>query len=59
MKQALRVSKEAVIPGQDAAIDEQTIGFQGAHEDKKRISEKREVIAKLFIEIFTVSNVCQ
>ena len=42
LKQALRVSKDAVIPGQDAAIDEQTNGFQGAHEDKKRISEKRE-----------------
>ena len=42
LKQALRVSKEAVIPGQDAAIDEQIIGFQGAHEDKKRISEKIE-----------------
>ena len=42
LKQALRVSKEAVVPGQDAAIDEQTNGFQGAHEDKKRIDEKRE-----------------
>ena len=26
----------------DAAIDKQTNGFQGACEDKKRISEKRE-----------------
>ena len=42
LKQALMVSKEAVIPGQDAAIDEQTNGFQGAHEDEKRIDEKRE-----------------
>ena len=42
LKQALRVSKEAVIPGQDAAIDEQTNGFQGAHEDKKQISKKEK-----------------
>ena len=42
LKQALRVSKEAVIPGQDASIDEQTMGFQGNHEDKKRIDEKNE-----------------
>ena len=42
LKQALRVSKEALIPGQDAAIDEQTNGFQGKHEDKKRIDEKNE-----------------
>ena len=42
LKQALRVSKEAVIPGQDAAIDKQMIVFQGACKDKKRISEKRE-----------------
>ena len=36
LKQALRVSKEAVIPGPDCAIDEQTIGLQGNHIDKKR-----------------------
>jgi len=42
LKQALRVSKEAVIPGQDPPINEQTIGFQGKHEDKKRIDEKNE-----------------
>ena len=42
LKYALMVSKEAVIPGQDSAIDEQTIGFQGNHEDKKRIEEKNE-----------------
>ena len=42
LKQVLRVSKEVVIPVQDGAIDEQTIGFQGHHEDKKRIDEKNE-----------------
>ena len=36
LKQAFRVSKEAIFPGQYAAIDEQTNSFQGNHEDKKR-----------------------
>ena len=35
LKQALRVCKEAMIPGQDCAIDKQTNGFQGHHVDKK------------------------
>lgn len=42
LKHALRVCKEAVIPGEFSAIDEQTIGFQGKHEDKKRHDEKKE-----------------
>ena len=42
LKQVLRVSKEAMIPGRDASIDEQTIGFQGHHADKKRHNENNE-----------------
>ena len=41
LKQSLQVSKEAIITGQDATINEQIIGFQNTHEDKKRINEKR------------------
>ena len=42
LKQALKVCKEAVVVGENCAIDEQTNGFQGQHEDKKRHDEKRE-----------------
>ena len=42
LKQVLRFSKEAMIPGRDASIDEQTIGFQGHHADKKRHNEKNK-----------------
>ena len=42
LKQALKVCKEAVVVGENCAIDEQTNGFQGKHEDKKRHDEKRE-----------------
>ena len=42
LKQVLRVSKEAMIPGRDASIDEQRIEFQGHHADKKRKNEKNE-----------------
>ena len=41
LKHSLNVCKEAIIPGRDVAIDEQTIGFQGHHADKKRIDEKK------------------
>ena len=42
LKHALSVCKEAMVPGRHVAIDEQTIGFQGNHEDKKRHDEKNE-----------------
>ena len=42
LKHALSVCKEAMIPGEDVAIDEQTIGFQGIHKGKKRHDRKNE-----------------
>lgn len=42
LKQALKSCKEGIVPGRDVAIDEQTNGYQGKHEDKRRIDEKRE-----------------
>ncbi len=36
------VGQEAWDPGPDLAIDEQTIGFQGRHADKRRITYKAE-----------------
>ena len=35
------ISKEAVIPGECCSVDEQTIGFQGRHEDVRRHDEKQ------------------
>ena len=32
-----------MIPGRDTSTDEQTVGFQGHHADKKRNNEKNEV----------------
>ena len=42
LKQVLRINKEAMIPGRDASIDEQTIGFQGSHSNKKGHNENNE-----------------
>ena len=42
LKQALKTLKEAVIPGQEAAFDEQTNGFQGVHEDKKVLMREKK-----------------
>ena len=42
LKHMLEVSKEAVFLGRDLSCDEQTIGFQGNHKDKQRITYKRE-----------------
>ena len=38
----ISVSKEAVCLGRDLSCDEQTIGFQGNHKDKQRITYKKE-----------------
>ena len=42
LKHILQVSKEAVFMGRDLSCDEQTIGFQGNHRDKQRITYKKE-----------------
>ena len=42
LEHMLAVSKEAWILGPDASVDEQTIGFQGNHIDKLRITYKNE-----------------
>jgi hypothetical protein len=42
LKHAMEVSKKAVILGRNLSVDEQTMGFQGKHEDKMRISYKNE-----------------
>jgi hypothetical protein len=42
MRHMQLVSQEAWDPGPDLAIDEQTIGFQGRHADKRRITYKAE-----------------
>ena len=38
----MQVSKEAFHIGRDLSCDEQTIGFQGNHKDKQRITYKKE-----------------
>ena len=42
LKHILSVSKEAAFIGRDLSCDEQTIGFQGHHRDKQRITYKKE-----------------
>ena len=42
LKHMIKVSKEAVCLGRDLSCDEQTIGFQGNHRDKQRITYKKE-----------------
>ena len=42
LRHAILVSKQAMIIGPTFAVDEQTIGFQGQHKDKQRISYKKE-----------------
>ena len=42
LKHMMKVSKEAVFLGQHLSCDEQTIGFQGHHKDKQRITYKKE-----------------
>lgn len=42
LKHMLAVNKEAVHIGQHLSCDEQTIGFQGHHRDKQRITYKAE-----------------
>ena len=42
LKHILEVSKEAACLGRNLSIDEQTIGFQGHHKDKQRITYKKE-----------------
>jgi len=42
LKHASILDKEAVLVGKDISIDEQTLGFQGKHADKKRHNEKKE-----------------
>ena len=42
LKHMPKISKEAVFLGRDLSCDEQTIGFQGNHKDKQRITYKKE-----------------
>lgn len=42
LKHINRVSKKAVHLGRDLSCDEQTVGFQGNHKDKMRITYKKE-----------------
>ena len=42
LKHANTRNRQAVLVGEDVSIDEQTIGFQGKHADKKRHQEKQE-----------------
>ena len=42
LKHILDVSQKAVFMGRDLSCDEQTIGFQGHHKDKQRITYKKE-----------------
>jgi hypothetical protein len=42
LKHILQVSQEAVFMGRNLSCDEQTIGFQGNHKDKQRITYKKE-----------------
>ena len=42
VKHANVVNMQAIIPGENCSIDEQTIGFQGKHKDTRRHTEKTE-----------------
>ena len=42
LKWMIKVSQEAVHLGRDLSCDEQTVGFQGMHKDKQRITYKKE-----------------
>ena len=42
IKHKIKISKRAVFLGANLSCDEQTIGFQGKHKDKQRITYKRE-----------------
>ena len=42
LKHILQVSKEAAAIGKNLSCDEQTVGFQGHHKDKQRITYKKE-----------------
>mmetsp|Transcript_43733 Transcript_43733/g.64212 ORF Transcript_43733/g.64212 Transcript_43733/m.64212 type:complete len:448 (-) Transcript_43733:705-2048(-) len=42
LKHILDISQKAVFMGRDLSCDEQTIGFQGHHKDKQRITYKKE-----------------
>ena len=42
LKHMKKVSQEAVVLGRNLSCDEQTIGFQGNHRDKQRITYKKE-----------------
>jgi len=42
LKHTLQICKDAVIPGSYNSLDEQTIGFQGHHVNKKRHNEKNK-----------------
>ena len=42
LKHMVEISKKAVHLGRDLSCDEQTVGFQGNHKDKQRITYKRE-----------------
>ena len=42
LKHMLYISRKAVFMGRNLSCDEQTIGFQGQHKDKQRITYKRE-----------------
>ena len=42
LKHMLEVSKKGMIMGRNLSVDEQTIGFQGRHKDKQRITYKKE-----------------
>ena len=41
LKHMIKVSKYAIVIGQDISIDEQDIGFQGQYKDKKRVAFKK------------------
>ena len=42
LKHILQVSKDAAFIGKNLSCDEQTVGFQGNHRDKQRITYKKE-----------------
>ena len=42
LKHIMKVSKEAVVMGRNLSCDEQTVGFQGSHRNKQRITYKAE-----------------
>ena len=41
LKQALKVCKQCMIPGRDAAVDEQTNNYQRKHKEKRKLDEKK------------------